>query len=164
MVGPLFAFLNASGQSELLVDYFENRWPNLDAFQLDVPAGGLLGYREMADIALAYRRMGNQARFDQAMTVLGNGERGKPSHKAYRGGDFMMVMAAYHAMAGNPDQALVHLAEAIDGGLIVSAKISKEYPYFRDLDGIPEYEAIQARMIKHLNAERAKLGLEPVST
>ena len=30
------------------------------------------------------------------------------------------------------------------------------------LDGNPEYEAMQARMIEHLNRERQKLGLEPV--
>ena len=31
------------------------------------------------------------------------------------------------------------------------------------LDENPEYEAMQARMIEHLNRERQKLGLEPVS-
>jgi len=163
VVGPLFAFLNASGQSELLVDYFEERWPDLEAFQLDVPAGGLFGYREMADIALAYRRAGNQARFDEAMTILHMASEQTRS-QGIRGGDFQMVLAAYHAMAGDPEQALAHLAQAIDDGLIVSAKISKEYPYFRDFDGIPEYEAIQARMIDHLNREREKLALEPVTT
>ena len=30
------------------------------------------------------------------------------------------------------------------------------------LDENPEYEAMQARMIEHLNRERQKLGLEPV--
>jgi hypothetical protein len=59
---------------------------------------------------------------------------------------------------------MTRIAEAIDSGLIVSAKISAEYPYFRDLDGNPEYEAIQSRMIEHLNAERPKLGLEPMTT
>ena len=117
----------------------------------------------MADIALAYRRAGNQARFDEAWTILRMTSEQTRS-QGIRGGDFQMVLAAYHAMAGNPDQALGHLALAIDGGLIVSAKISKEYPYFKDLDGIPEYEAIQARMIDHLNREREKLGLEPVTT
>jgi hypothetical protein len=48
--------------------------------------------------------------------------------------------------------------------MITSSKISKANPYFRELDGNPEYEAIQARMIEHLNNERAQLGLEPVTT
>jgi hypothetical protein len=81
-----------------------------------------------------------------------------------QGSEFLMVVAAYHAMAGDTDQALSRLAQAIDGGLIVSARISHEYPYFRELDGNPDYEAIQQRMIEHLNRERAQLGLEPVRT
>ena len=69
VVGPLFALLNATDKSSLLIDYFEDRWPDFDAFQRDVP-GGMLGYREMADLALAYRRAGDQARFDEAMMRL----------------------------------------------------------------------------------------------
>jgi len=161
VVAPLFAFLNASGQSEILVKYVEDRWPDLDSFQNEVPAH-MFGYREMADIALAYRRAGNQARFDQAMAALDAANQ-RTLAQGMQGGDFLMVLAAYHALAGQTDQALRRLAQAIDGGLIVSAKISKEYPYFRDLEGNPEYEAIQQRMIDHLNRERAQLGLEPVS-
>jgi TolB-like protein len=162
VVGPLFAFLNASGQSEILVRYFEDSWASLDAFQQAVPAH-VFGYREMADIAFAYRRTGNQTRFDEAMTALQTANE-QTFSQGMRGAEFLMVMAAYHAMAGDPDQALEWLAQAVDGGMIVSTRISKEYPYFSELDGDPEYEAIQSRMIEHLNAERQKLGLEPVST
>ena len=161
VVQPLFAFLNASDQSESLVRFFEERWASLDEFQEDIPAA-VFGYREMADIAFAYRRAGNQARFDEAMAVLGAASQQSVS-EGMRGGNLLVVLAAYHAMAGETDQALDWLAQAIDGGFITSSKISKEYPYFRELDGNPEYEAIQARMIDHLNRERAQLGLEPVS-
>ena len=162
VVGPLFAFLNASDQSGLLVRYFDEHWADLAAFQKDVPAS-MFGYREMADIALAYRRAGNQARFDEAMAVLGAASK-QTLAQGMQGGEFLMVLAAYHAMADEADQALHWLGKAIDGGLIVSSRISKEYPYFREFDGSPEYEAIQQRMIEHLNRERSQLGLEPVST
>lgn len=99
----------------------------------------------------------------EAMTILAE-ESEKSWSQGNKGGAFQLVKAAYEVMAGNIGQALIHIAGAIDGGVIVSAKISKEYPYFRELDGEPEYEAIQARMIEHLNQERKKLGLEPVST
>ena len=46
--------------------------------------------------------------------------------------------------------------------MIISSKISEEFPYFRELDGDPEYEAIQARMVKRLNDERQKLGLPTI--
>jgi tetratricopeptide (TPR) repeat protein len=161
VVAPLFAFLNASDQSERLLQYFADRWSGIDAFEKEIPAP-MFGYREMADIALAYRRSGNQQRFDQAMAVLGAANQ-RTLAQGMQGGDFLMVLAAYHQMAGETDQALQRLAQAIDGGVIVSAKISQEYPFFKDLDGNPQYEAIQQRMIEHLNRERAQMGLEPVS-
>jgi len=160
-VGPLFAFLNANDQPELLIQYLEQHWPNLQAFQKAVPADGLFGYREMADVALAYRQAGSQARFDEAMAALQAANRQTLS-QGIKGGEFLMVLAAWDAMAGKTDAALQRLAQAIDGGLIVSSKISKEYPYFRGLDGNPRYEAIQKRMLEHLNRERAQLGLGPV--
>jgi tetratricopeptide (TPR) repeat protein len=161
-VWPLFAFLNANDQSESLVRYFEDRWSSLEEFQKSNPAGSS-GYTEMADLALAYRRAGNQGRFDEAMAALASANE-QSLTQGVQENQFLMVVAAYHAMAGNTETALEWLAQAIDGGLIVSTQISREYPYFRELDGNPEYEAIQSRMIEHLNRERAQLGLEPVST
>ncbi len=163
VIRPLFALLNANDQSDILLDYYEDRWPNLEAFQQEVPADGLWGYREMADIAYAYSSAGNQAGFDQAMAALEVTNQLTLS-QGIIGGELLMVVAAHHAMAGQPEQALRRLAEAVDGGLILSSRISKEYPYFRRLDGNPEYEAIQQRMIEHLNRERKILGLEPIST
>ena len=162
VVAPLFALLNASDQSELLVQYFEQHWSDFAAFQQAVPPS-IWGYREMADVALAYRRAGNQARFDEAMALLDAASQ-QTLAQGSRSNDLQMLVAVYHAMAGENEQALKWLAQAIDGGLIVSSKISKEYPYFRELDGNAEYEAIQARMIEHLNRERAELGLDPVTT
>jgi len=162
VVQPLFAFLNASDQSQNLVKYFEERWTSISDFEEKIP-GSVFGYREMADIALAYRKAGNQGRFDEAMAALDAANRQAIS-QGMKGGNLLMVVAAQHALAGETDEALKWLAQAIDGGVITSSKISMEYPYFRELDGNPEYEAIQARMIEHLNRERAQLGLEPVST
>lgn len=161
LVGPLFAFLNASGQSNSLIGYFEQHWTDLDSFRKAVPAS-MFGYREMADIALAYRRAGNQTRFNEALATLHATNR-KSLEQGMRGPENLMMMAAYHAMANQREQALDWLAQAVDGGMITSTRISKEYPYFSELDGDPEYEAIQTRMIEHLNSEREQLGLEPVS-
>jgi len=160
-VWPLFSFLNDSGQSGLLIDYLEDRWPDLAAFKQDVPAN-FRGYGEMAEIALAYRRAGNQERFEEAMAILDTAIQQSRS-QGIRSQRFLVIMAAYHVMNGDHDQALSLLSEAIDRGLITSTKISRELPFFQELDGNPEYEAMQARMVEHLNRERQKLGLEPVS-
>jgi tetratricopeptide (TPR) repeat protein len=161
LVWPLFAFLNANDQSDLLIEYFEDRWPSLEAFTQAVPAG-LFNFRPMADIAFAYQKEGNKERFERAMALLDDANQSSFS-QGIRSHSLMMRMATYATMAGDTEQALLRLAEAIDGGLITSTRISKEYPYFRELDGNPEYETIQARMIEHLNHERIQLGLEPVS-
>ena len=162
VVAPLFALLNATDQSEVLVQYFEQNWKNLNAFQQTYPAS-VFGYRMMADLAYAFRHSGDQARFDDAMTRLRLANE-ESYAQGIRSKELSMMISAYHAMSGEADDALNWLAQAIDGGMIVSARISKEYPYFREFEGDPEYEAIQLRMIDHLNRERAQLGLEPVST
>ena len=160
-VAELFFFLNASDQSDLLVEYLEGHWPDLSAFQQDVPPF-FVGYSEMADIALAYRRVGNQDRFEEAMAILDTAMQLSQS-QGIRSQQFLVTLAAYHVMKGENDQALSLLSEAIDRGLITSTKISRELPFFQELDGNPEYEALQTRMIERLNRERQKLGLEPVS-
>jgi hypothetical protein len=146
----------------LLIDYLEDRWSSLSAFQQDLPAN-FRGYGEMAQIAFAYRRAGNQERYDEAMAILDTAMQQSQAQGA-RSQRFLMTLAQLHVMKGEHHTALNLLAEAIDGGMIVSTKISREFPFFQELDGNPEYEAIQARMLEHLNNERQKLGLEPVST
>ena len=152
--------MNAMDQSAELIRYLEDRWPNLEAFQQSIPAS-MFGYREMADIALAYKRAGNQALFEDAMRRLDAASEITLSH-GIKGNDLQIIVAAYHAMAGANDLALASLAQAIDNGLIISRRISKEFPFFRDLEGDPEYEAIQARMMEHVNVERQQLGLQPI--
>ncbi len=158
-VRPLFRFLNTTDQSDLLIEYFDERWPDLEAFQLHDPAP-LWGYWPMADIALAYRRTGNQQRFEEALAVLRASNQSSYS-QGIRHPALLMLMAIEHVLAGETTQALEQLAIAIDSGYINSAKISQDLPFFRELDGNPEYEAIQARMIEHINRERLQLGLGP---
>jgi hypothetical protein len=158
----LFNFLNSSGRSDELITYLEARWPDLQKFEADFPSDGYRGYWEMAEIALAYRRAGRQDRFREAMTRVRNAhdsliEQGMANPR------FWLYEAAYYALADDSDEALKHLAAAIDAGFIASTRITDDLPFFSDLEGDPEYEAIQARMVEHLNAERATLGLDPVT-
>jgi len=69
----------------------------------------------------------------------------------------------YFTMAGERAQALVLLSDAVDRGFLMGTKFSFGWNALKVLEGDPEYEAIQARMFEHLNAERAELGLEPIS-
>jgi TolB-like protein len=159
---PLFKFLNASDRSDELITYVESRWLDLQQFETVFPSSGYRGYWEMAEIALAYRRAGRQDRFSEAMTRIRNAhdsliEQGMANPR------FWIYEAAYYALADNSAEALQHLAAAIDQGFIASPRISDDLPFFSTLEGDPEYEAIQSRMVEHLNAERATLGLDPVT-
>ncbi|MEE8340356.1 MAG: hypothetical protein V3R56_09445 [Xanthomonadales bacterium] len=53
-----------------MLSYLEERWLDLQAFERDFPSSGFWGYPEMIDIALAYRRTGQQEKFSDAMTRL----------------------------------------------------------------------------------------------
>ena len=161
-IQTLFAFLNIAGRSEHLVSYLEEKWPDLASLQEDFPPYGAYGYNVMLDVALAYSRTGNPERFNDAL------QRVLRAHEQLRteGVDnywFDIAEAAYLAMAGDLESSLKHLDDAISGGLITSSRVVSEWPALEPLEGDPRFEAIQARMIEHLNSEREKLGLEPAT-
>jgi hypothetical protein len=68
------------------------------------------------------------------------------------------------ALAGDLEASLEYLDRAVTRGLIAHPRMTMQWPALAPLEGDPRYEAIQARMVEHLNGERVKLGLEPVST
>jgi hypothetical protein len=46
---------------------------------------------------------------------------------------------------------------------VLAARLTRLWPAFEPLEGDPRYEAIQTRMIIHLNEEREALGLGPIA-
>ena len=162
-VRQLFDLLNRSGQSSELVRYLEETWPGLDDFQVDFPSNGYRGYDEMLDVALAYKRTGNQEKFGDAMARLRTAHDSLTEQGLSNGG-FFKNEAMYYTMAEQPETALQFLAASVESGQVYSVRIADDIPHLSELEGMPEYEAIQSRMIEHLNNERGKLGLEPVST
>ncbi|MEJ8569574.1 tetratricopeptide repeat protein [Elongatibacter sediminis] len=162
-VPTLFNVLNLTSRSPELVAYLEERWDTLESLERDFPPYGAFGHFMMLDAALAYSRAGNQARFDEAL------ERVRDHHDrliamGVKNGVFFINEACHQALAGDLEASLGWLERAIDNGMVTSLRIADEWPWLEPLEGDPRYEAIQARMIEHLNDERAQLGLEPVST
>jgi len=162
-VSSLFTFLNITGRSDELISYLEERWADLDALRKDFPPYAAFGDFLMLDVALAYSRAGNQQRFSEAMKLV-RAVHEKLLAQGVSNSVFFMNEAAYLALAGNYDASLEYLDRAIKTGLITTTKISQGWPYLAPLEGDPRYEAIQAYMMEHLNSEREKLGLEPVTT
>jgi len=69
------------------------------------------------------------------------------------------------ALAGDYEGSLAYIERAVEFGLVLSApSLAADWAALEVLEGDPRYEAIQARMYEHMNSERQKLGLEPVST
>ena len=118
---------------------------------------------EMLDIALAYKRAGNQEKFGDAMVRVRTAH-DSLTEQGLNNGTFFVHEAMYYTMAQQPETALQFLAAAVDSGKVYSVRIADDLPQLSELEGMTEYEAIQSRMIEHLNNERRKLGLEPVST
>lgn len=161
-VATLFTFLNMTGRSEELIDYLESRWTDLDALQQDFPPYGGLGYFLMIDVALAYSRAGNQERFNDAINRVREVHEGLKSI-GIGNAVFYMNEAAHLALAGQLDTSMDYLDKAMDLGFTTHTRMKLAWPALEPLEGNPRFEVIQTRMIEHLNSERAKLGLEPMS-
>ena len=71
--------------------------------------------------------------------------------------------AVYAAAAGDKDATLDKLAQSFDAGFTFDPQLSKILPMFQPFEDDPRFAEIMSRMVDHLNAERAKLGLEPMA-
>jgi TolB-like protein/tetratricopeptide (TPR) repeat protein len=151
------------GKPEEAIRFIEERWASLEDYAEDHPTAGGTGTSIMLDIAYAYSVAGNEKGFEDAM------QRARASLDelvalGFNNSYVEFINAVYHTMAGDHDQALTLLASAIDHHYIAATKLSNGWSALKVLEGNPEYEAIQQRMIDHVNTERAELGLGPLST
>jgi tetratricopeptide (TPR) repeat protein len=161
-VSTLFTFLNLTGRSDEVVTYVEERWTDLDSLRNDFPPYSGLGDFLMIDVSLAYSRTGNQQRFNEAMALV-RAVHDDLKAQGVNNMVFSMCEASYQALAGDLQSSLEYLDKAISQGFITTTRITDAWPYLAPLEGDPRYEAIQARMIEHLEAERAALGLDPAT-
>jgi eukaryotic-like serine/threonine-protein kinase len=67
----------------------------------------------------------------------------------------------FHALSGNPDQALEHLEQAISAGYI--EPLIADDPAFVELRDDSRFVALTGEMIDRINAERALVELPPLS-
>ena len=160
--GPLLNLMNRSGRSEEVVRYVEERWLDLDAFKAAFPHGSF-GYGMMLNMAFAYSKTGNDKEFQDAM------QRIRKAHDQLIGEGiqdafFFWQEALYYSIARNNDTAIEKLGIAVEKGIVgLTTRMAKGSPAFEPLEGIPRYEALQARVVENLNRQRAELGLEPAS-
>ncbi len=151
-----------TGNNAAAIEFFETRWPDFDAFEADFPPLGRGNIQSYADIAQAYSAVGNEERFREAMKRF-RIHLDRAHELGWKFTELPVLEAMYFTLSGDQDQALEHLDEAVNEGYLGYPRMSKQWVQLKPLEGEPTYEAIQTRMVEHLNAERAKVGLGPMS-
>ncbi len=158
-----FSVLIENGRYAELVEFVEARWPDLDAFQQEYPGSDGYGDPEWSFLALAYSRIDKEEKFKEVMS-------------RYKAGlDLQIEMGAdnwaltwsrahYALLSGDPEAAIALLDKAVQQGAIFDDALSGPWGIFGSLRGDPAFEAVRARMLEHLNKERAELGLGPLTT
>jgi TolB-like protein len=153
--------LGRSGRFEELIEYFESRWPGLDAWERDFPGINGFGNMNLALLAHAYRAIGDDAKFTDAMTRLEK----SISRQRSEGADNPVMMqseAYFHMLAGNEQATLDTLDEMARRGWGTTSALATDLPVLKLLAGDPRFQDIEQRMIAHTNAERARLDLPPL--
>jgi TolB-like protein/Tfp pilus assembly protein PilF len=146
----------ARRHDEVLAVYRE-RWGDLAG--LEAAFGFDLASSELAPIAAAQRALGQ----DEALTATVKrwGERlAFLREQGYADSAFRFLVASHLALAGEREEALATLTEAIDLGY--RDPLLGIDPAFADLRDDPAFQAQVQRMTDLINAERAKLGLNPL--
>ncbi len=76
---------------------------------------------------------------------------------------FMFENAKYLALAGEYDEAITQLEQAIDRGYGGYGLFTTVTPMFEPVKNDPRFMAVEAVMVENINVQRQQLGLEPVN-
>jgi TolB-like protein len=161
-IGPLVGHLYQTGQYQKLAEYIDTGWPDLADLESAYPSGGD-GYGLMLDVAGAYARVGDEARFEEAMQRVRSAH-DRDALQYALDTDLLRNEARYHALLGDAARAIGYLEQAADHNLYFSVPLHTIWPELEPLRGDPRYEALLTRLHEKTEAERAELGLEPLNT
>jgi len=147
-----FQALAENERYEELIEVLESRWPSLDDFAKDWPGRGGYGYHAMGFIAQAYRAVGSESRFSDAMSrfraaldsQLNEGANNWPLH---------LSRAQYAMLSDNHEAAIGFLEMAFQQGAYIDTSNETAFSIFRPLNGNPRFEAAKEVMISRLDEE-----------
>ncbi len=155
-----FYLLLRENREEDLIAYFEEHWPNIQAFAREV-SGNEFSWGAMNRLGVAYKRVSNQERLNEITLLI---ERWQDEMKGQGVDNFVFVVeeAALHALLDETDAAIAKLEEAADRGLFFSGPIVLQDQSFESIADDPRLLEIQEQMRGMLNEQRAILDLPPV--
>jgi TolB-like protein len=157
---PNFYFLALleNGRFDELIQVLELRWPSLDEFSKNWPGRGGYGYDVMAYIAKAYRELGNDTKFNDALARM------KASLDAQQaeGADNWVLsfsLARYAMLSDDYDAAVGYMEKAFQQGGYLDTRNESANPIFKPLNGDPRFEAAKAAMNARLEEELEQMKI-----
>ena len=159
--GNLFYLLNRSDRSKEVTDYLEERWPTLATFAAE-NNGDEYGYNIMTDVALAYSRVGNQDRFNEAMLIIEQ-HAARLDEQNIDNLFYSADRAVGYALRGDTDAAIEHLQQAASRGWTTSGVPAVVTPALAVLTDDPRYQEIEVTMLANMNRDREIVGLPPLN-
>jgi len=154
-----FQALIENGRFAQLVQELESIWPDLDGFTANWSGGSGYGYDAMGFIAHAYREVGNQEKYDDAMSRF----RSVLDSQLTQGANnwvFSSSRAHFAALAGDYDAAISFLETAFNQGAYLDTTSDTAWPIFKPLNGDPRYETAKAAMLERWGVEMEKIANE----
>ena len=151
-----FQVLVENGRFAELIRVFESRWPSLEDFSRDWRGRSGYGYFSMGFIAQAYRELGNEAMFEDAMQRLQSSLDAQLSEGA-NNWVLSWSQAHYAVLAGDYDAAIGLLEKSFQKGGYLDTENKTAWPVFKPLNGDPRYETAKAVMNARLEEELEKM-------
>jgi hypothetical protein len=116
----------------------------------------------MADVALAYSRVGNQDRFNEAMLFIDR-HAARLDEQGIDNLFYSANRAADYALHGDADRAIEYLQQAASRGWTTAGVPTDVIPAFAVLADDPRYREIEIVMLNNMNRDRAIVGLLPLN-
>ncbi len=157
----IWEFIGALVSSERYaetVEFFDQRWSSLAAFEEQVVVRGLSSGVVVGRLVEALRATGDEARAEQFLARYGEileemDEQGVNNH-------WFTFSRAYHAtLLGDDEQALEQLAIFADSGHFMPPDFTRQWRSFEFLRGDPRFDELLTQMTQRLNEQRAELDL-----
>ena len=154
-----FQALVENERYEELIDVLESRWADLDDFSRERPGMRGYGYSAMGYIALAYHKVGNDLKFNDAMSRLRTALDSQLAEGADNG-PLTVSQAVYAMLANDHDAAIGFLERVFEQGFYLDTTSESAFNIFKPLNGDPRYDAAKAGMEARLEEELKKIESE----